>query len=265
MILRRVIKHLRDQEWTAIAIDFVIVVIGVVVGIQVANWNAELQSQRRAEVFSQRLTEDLRNEAWLYQFLIEYYDDVLHNAEQAIAFLSSDSDISNEQFLINAYRATQYSYSDRIRETYDELISTGEIGLISDNTLRETAASIYNTPMFDLIMDAGKDSEFRRIFRSNVPIEIQRVLLNECGDLVVVEVGDYDAIVDSLDYDCSLGIPESQITDAAAVLRANIATLPALRIRLADAETALALLRQNQPVYDNLREIAGFQGSAPTR
>jgi hypothetical protein len=39
MILRRVIQHFRKQEWTAIAIDLVIVVVGVVIGIQVANWN----------------------------------------------------------------------------------------------------------------------------------------------------------------------------------------------------------------------------------
>ena len=41
MILRRVIQHVRKQEWTAIAIDFCIVVIGVFLGIQVANWNEE--------------------------------------------------------------------------------------------------------------------------------------------------------------------------------------------------------------------------------
>ena len=35
MILRRVIKHVRNQEWTAIAIDFVIVVLGVFLGLQV--------------------------------------------------------------------------------------------------------------------------------------------------------------------------------------------------------------------------------------
>jgi len=262
LILQRVIKHFRNQEWTAITIDFIIVVVGVVVGIQVSNWNAELQAQRRAEVFSARLTNDLQIEAWLYQFLIEYYDDVAHNAEEAIEALSGDSNTSDEQFLINAYRATQYSYSDRVRETYDELISTGDIGLISDNILRETAASIYNTPLFTLIMDAARDSEIRRIFRRNVPTEIQRVLLHECGDRVVDNAGDYKAIVDSLDYKCSLGIPESQIEDAAAVLRANDATLPALRLRLADAETALAILRQNQPVYDNLRMISGLPKSA---
>jgi len=42
MILRRVIKHFRNQEWTAISLDFLIVlivVIGVFVGLQVSNWN----------------------------------------------------------------------------------------------------------------------------------------------------------------------------------------------------------------------------------
>ncbi|VAV98847.1 hypothetical protein MNBD_ALPHA05-849 [hydrothermal vent metagenome] len=36
MILRRVIKHFRNQEWTAIFLDFL---IGVFVGLQVSNWN----------------------------------------------------------------------------------------------------------------------------------------------------------------------------------------------------------------------------------
>ena len=33
MILRRVIAHFRKQEWTAIALDFIIVVLGVFVGM----------------------------------------------------------------------------------------------------------------------------------------------------------------------------------------------------------------------------------------
>lgn len=44
LILRRVIQHFRNQEWTAIGIDFVIVVFGVVIGILVANWNENRKS-----------------------------------------------------------------------------------------------------------------------------------------------------------------------------------------------------------------------------
>jgi len=39
MILRRIIAHFRKQEWTAIFIDFVIVVLGVVVSLQVNTSN----------------------------------------------------------------------------------------------------------------------------------------------------------------------------------------------------------------------------------
>jgi flagellar biosynthesis protein FliQ len=45
MILRRVIAHFRKQGWTAIAIDLVIVVVGVFIGLQVANWNAARQAR----------------------------------------------------------------------------------------------------------------------------------------------------------------------------------------------------------------------------
>ncbi|MGD9800672.1 MAG: hypothetical protein AB7V02_08745 [Parvularculaceae bacterium] len=38
MILRRVIAHFRKQEWTAIAIDFVIVVMGVGVALAAGEW-----------------------------------------------------------------------------------------------------------------------------------------------------------------------------------------------------------------------------------
>ena len=46
MILRRVIKHVRNQEWTAIFIDFFIVVVGVFVGLQVSNWSNAQQDRR---------------------------------------------------------------------------------------------------------------------------------------------------------------------------------------------------------------------------
>ncbi|PHS76621.1 MAG: hypothetical protein COB56_05905 [Robiginitomaculum sp.] len=40
MILRSLTKHVNDQNWFAVAIDFFIVVMGVFIGLQVANWSA---------------------------------------------------------------------------------------------------------------------------------------------------------------------------------------------------------------------------------
>lgn len=41
MLLRRVSEHVREQNWFAVGLDFAIVVFGVFVGLQVANWNAD--------------------------------------------------------------------------------------------------------------------------------------------------------------------------------------------------------------------------------
>ena len=40
-MLRHVIAHLRRQDWTAVAIELVVVIVGVFIGVQASNWNAE--------------------------------------------------------------------------------------------------------------------------------------------------------------------------------------------------------------------------------
>ena len=55
MLLRRVIEHVKAQNWTAVVLDFVIVVMGVFIGIQVANWNAVRQERSLEQNYWQRL------------------------------------------------------------------------------------------------------------------------------------------------------------------------------------------------------------------
>ncbi|NHK28180.1 hypothetical protein FF098_009720 [Parvularcula flava] len=48
MLLRRMMEHVRTQNWLAVFLDFIIVVVGVFIGIQVANWN-NVRSDRAYE------------------------------------------------------------------------------------------------------------------------------------------------------------------------------------------------------------------------
>ncbi len=257
MILRRVIDHVRNQQWTAIWIDLVIVILGVFIGTQVSNWNAERETDKKAAVFSERLKRDMLLEAWGYESLIEYYKDVALNADRTLATMEGELQLSDEQFVISAYRATQYKYNDRYRATYDEMVSTGTIGLIADQKLRETAIIVFTSPLFDEISADGQKSEYREIFRRAVLKDVQRELQKKCGDLYVNPL-DYKAIVKSLDYPCKLDVPQEKINAAAKALRANENFVPSLQLRYADIETALANLQDYNPViFNNLQEIAG--------
>ncbi|MCX7041455.1 MAG: hypothetical protein NT117_01935, partial [Gammaproteobacteria bacterium] len=168
MILRRLTQSLKEQNWTAIVIEFVLLVSGVFLGIQVSNWNIERESRQKSELFTARLVADLKVEAWGYEYLIGYNKDVLANARRALDALTGDAPLSDEQFVIAAYRATQYESQDRRRATYDELVSTGTIGLITDPKVRRTAIAIYSTTLLDQTMDESKQSEYRLLFRKTL-------------------------------------------------------------------------------------------------
>jgi len=257
MILRRVINHFRKQEWTAIAIDFLIVVVGVFVGLQVNNWNEARETDRRSAEFTERLRADLLEEYWVYQYLTLYFGEVLANADRAVADLEGGAPLSDEALLIAAYRATQNKIRTRRRATYDELTSTGEIGLIRDKAMRDTAMNLYTTNLFDRITTQGQQSKYREAFRMTVPNDLQRALREQCGDRIVAR-GDFEAITNSLDYPCRIGLEETRIAATAEAIRSDAALLPFLRSRIADLETALGDLKQNnRDIVEGLRAVAG--------
>ena len=256
MILRRLSQSLKDQNWAAISIEFVLLVLGVFLGIQVANWNAERETNQKSAIFTERLKADLRGEDWTYQFLIAYNREVLANANRAVEALDGKVALSDEALLVSAYRATQYRNRNQRGSTFDEMISTGSIELIRDPTLRDTAVRLYKLTVFDNLVREGMRSRNREAFRMSLPNAVQRALGKQCGDRVVLP-GDYAAIQGNLDYPCETGLPVQTIAESATALRSNPDIVRFLRLRIADLETRMFdLTRNNRVVMENLRAIA---------
>jgi hypothetical protein len=255
-VVRRTLAYLRQHDWAAVLIEIAVVVIGVFIGIQAANWNQARGEARRAAVFSERLREDLREEAWGYEMQVAYYGQVAANARRAADGIAGRVAMSDEALLVAAYRATQYNSNIRRRATYDELTSTGEIGLIRESALRDLAMRVYTSPMFQEIDQEGRNSRFRLWFRQHIDHGLQRQLSVDCGDREV-QVGRYEGIPDSLDYACDPGIDPAQVSVAVASLRGDPAALQRLRLRLADVETALSNLRVfNRTLRTGLASLA---------
>lgn len=240
-MLRHVISHLRRQDWTAVFIELIVVVVGVFIGVQASNWNENRQTDAKAADYSQRLRADLREEAWGYAMNIGYFDQVLTSAKRAADALTGKTPLSSEALLIAAYRATQFNGNTRRRITYDELISTGEIGLIHDAALRDLAMRVYTDPVIDQITQDGQHSEYRKEFREAIPYDVQLALADKCGDHVV-PVGDYEDVAHVLDYPCVTGLPPAAIEAADAILKKNPRIVPLLQLRIAEIGTDLGNL-----------------------
>jgi len=257
MILRRLSHSLKAQNWTAIWIEFILLIVGVFLGIQVANWNEERASNRQSEIFTERLREDLKTEAWNYITLNGYYGNVLSNAERTLSALEGDVQLPNEALIIAAYRATQYGEAIRYRSTYDELTSTGSLGLIKDPILRKTALQIYNSLAYENLKSEGINSRYRIAFRMKMPLNVQNAIGSQCGDLPQ-DVGNYSRIDTSLDYPCTTGLPAEEIDNAARILRSDPVFIELLRLRIGDIKSQLgnAQLFLSEDVRNNILSIA---------
>ena len=230
MILRSITKHVRDQNWFAVGIDFLIVVVGVFIGIQVANWNDAQKERARAENYAERLRVDLRAELEYSEALVDYYKTTLASGEAAYAGLLRASEYTDEFVLTNAYRASQFNFYERRRSTFDEIVNAGMLNLIVDGELRETAILIYVTQVFDVVQDEGQNSRFRELFRMTVEPALQRYLGQQCGDRLIPSRNGAAGLL-TLDYPCKLEADPAEVSAAVAALREDENVIRALRLR----------------------------------
>jgi hypothetical protein len=137
MILLRLTEHLRTQNWLAVAIEFVIVVAGVVIGFQITSWNETQQDYRQEALILERLNADFvdieeRSSAGVVD-LIERVDGAREMARLAtIPVDEIDVDVFGPalQNSIGTLVPTGRS------ATYVELLTSGEMRLIRSENLR---------------------------------------------------------------------------------------------------------------------------------
>lgn len=62
MLLRSMTKYVNDQNWFAVALDFFIVVLGILLAFQITNWNEARSLRGQEAAILQNIAEDLRND-----------------------------------------------------------------------------------------------------------------------------------------------------------------------------------------------------------
>lgn len=138
MILRRITQHVKDQNWTAVSLDFFIVVIGVFMGIQLGNWN-DARGDRAAErVILERLETEFQYQETELQFLAERLSLFRAAAKGVTIALKEDTPPQNQtQFLEWLTEAPNLGRPPARSATYVQLLSSGDLDLLSNGNLRD--------------------------------------------------------------------------------------------------------------------------------
>jgi hemoglobin-like flavoprotein len=169
MILRRLAHSIRRQDWVAVAIEFVIVVAGIFVGLQVTDWNEQRQLRERELNYLERLAEDLARMA-------EEFDEILErgggrNAMAMRAFRALEqcdpSLATAEDFDVTLAGYQSQRTAAIISRTYDEMVSSGALAAMADQQLSGEIAGLFSA--------LGNYKTFVTSVRASLP-EVDRIV-----------------------------------------------------------------------------------------
>ena len=220
MVLRRlttslgaVSSSLRHQNWTAIAIEFVLVVLGVFLGVLAANWNEERLERRETQKLLQQLDVELTAFVEYMESVDEYYESAGRYADRATAGWLGDPSVDDEQFVIAAYQASQITGIGNNTTVWSTIFGAENLRDIDDLALRQSVAAVMTFDYRLVDLDAVS-SRYREEVRKIIPNDIQAAIRERCGDRTVQTI-----LV--LPASCDLEIPPNEAAQVAAALRAN--------------------------------------------
>lgn len=138
MILRRVISHLRNQEWTAVGLDFLIVIVGVFVALQAQQWALEQQRAANESIYLNSLHTEVVNlieERGLYDRIRDQNASWLLEVVSILEGEVENEILSPDQCL--AIVDMRYATTPPTGlPTAQELLSAGEINVIRSPRIR---------------------------------------------------------------------------------------------------------------------------------
>ncbi|MCX7356677.1 MAG: hypothetical protein NT015_00785 [Alphaproteobacteria bacterium] len=182
MILRRIAEHMKSQNWVAIGIDFVIVVLGVFVATQVSNWNDAVRDRQRGQEYLASIHGELLTDAAAIERRAVFWRQVTGYGEDALAYAEHGTlkDGSAWQTLLAFFQASQIWPYTATDTTYRELTGAGELGLIRDRSMRAALADYYvvRKSRLDPLFEAMP--RYREDVRGLTPMNVQTYIWSNC-------------------------------------------------------------------------------------
>ncbi|WP_026377522.1 hypothetical protein [Aestuariibacter salexigens] len=182
MLLRRVMEHVRTQNWTAVFLDFIIVVVGVFIGIQVANWNEQRADNQRELTLLKALKVELIDSIRQTNTIVNAYKQVSESGIRAVSYLEEDASCKQDcvQIIVDFFHASQWQQIEVSLPTYQELLRNGwpqnrEIFIAANGYIRRVT------------LNSGPFSEsptYRNLVRGLIPLPIHEPYWSTCFQLV---------------------------------------------------------------------------------
>lgn len=233
MILRRLSQSLKEQNWTAIWIEFILLVGGVFLGIQVSNWNTERVDSNRAQGYLERIRDDINVDIASYRDRKSFWSDVSDYGVKGLNYAESGNanGASQWELLLAYFQASQVAEVYMNNATFEELKSAGEVGLITDTEIRSELTRYYLRVFNPLLTERPR---YREHVRGIIPLDVQKYVWNHCYS------SDSDGIQKLLP--CKSPLDEKRATEIVDAIRHDKDLMAELRYWMSNMHVASIFL-----------------------
>ena len=236
MILRRITNAFRKQDWFTVGIETLIVVLGVFLGIQLGNWNETRAMSRLGKDYTVRLIADLEQDLAANKAASAYYTQVLDSIETTDRLLYGE-DPDAKELVAAAYRASEFNNNPASRATWDQIVSSGHLGLLPDAAIRSGLPDYYKFQDANLVgVYALQDTPYRVAVRSLIPLKVQLAIREGCSD-----VTDDINVISGFVAECRIDASDAVLEETAEALMASDTIRTSLRFQY----SMIATVRNN--------------------
>jgi hypothetical protein len=164
--------------------EIALVMIGILLALQVNNWNELRKEEQREKVYLGLLHQNLSTDLEFFTLNMKFYETVLESGTRILSY-SQGEDIpgySNWELLVSTFHASQIWPIYVESSTFDELKSAGELSLLSNLTLRDRLGFYYGGGQFRYTDTIGINPPYRKLSRMIIPYHIQGYMWDECHE-----------------------------------------------------------------------------------
>src|SRR6056297_1941247 len=260
-IFRHIRKTLMQQNKIRTYITYalgeiILVVFGILIALQVNNWNQERLDSKVSAEFTNRLLGDMQLERRILGYVDNYLTQVEKNAKAAITVYEREAVegmLTDSEFLISLYQASQIYDPNQISATYQEMISSGQIGMIKNEELRNRIIIYYDNDWSKADVFAN-ESPYRESVRKEIPSAIQSEIREICGDQYV-KVGESAEVI--LPEECDLTFDKEIAAKTATDILQNTALRSDLRFHIGNLYAQLQMVRTYKQNIDGIMALLG--------
>jgi uncharacterized protein DUF6090 len=127
--------------------EIILVVIGILIALSINNWNQERKDRILEKEYLTRLKEDIKFDiSWINTYVLDRYKRKVESLENGKAYYQGNYVIKDTlQFLKNIGYGGVFGFAslNLNKNTYNELISTGNLRKIKSNKLRTEIVNYY--------------------------------------------------------------------------------------------------------------------------